>query len=814
MSSMPQGAKKYLVAVCLLGLAALIASQLIPFPQGSPSYLELIVFIVLGVVAGGKKVSLNPQRKEEEAGSMSLGFALTFATLLHFGPAAGVLIALAGCVSSCIFPKRQRFHQLSFNLALSCVEALLGGTVFASLNGWGMELQPVASFIAVAGSSLTFFLVNTIGVAIMISFYAQEPVGKLWKENFLWTAPSYFASACVGAIGVLFLGNGSASAVLLFVLPVAYLVYQSYVTYISRATEKQKHIEQLQQKQAELADLYLATIKSMALAIDAKDQYTHQHIVRVQRYAVAIAEEMGLDEYLMEAVRTGALLHDIGKLGVPEYVLLKPGKLSDEEYEKIKMHPAIGAAILEPVEFPWPVIPIVRHHHEKWDGTGYPDGLKGEEIPLTARIMAVADVYDALTSTRSYRQAWTHEKTVSVIKGDAGIHFDPAVVEAFARVIDRVVAEMAEENSGPLARKSCEPGSENISKMAVEHISRTSTELWALYEVAQSLSSSLGVSDTIQLLAKKIESIYPGSSCVFMVWNEQACRLEADSAFGLNAGFFEGAYSIGDSCLSRQVLHSGDSYLGAFQADDLMLNASPELEWDPLNTALIVPVRFEGGAIATINLYHTDSEAFSQYDRQLLELIAERAGHAIQNGLLFDRARGDSLTDPLTGLHNLRFLTDHVETLCRTSKQDERAEHCLLCLDLDSFKPINDNFGHLKGDGVLVEIGKILLEQVGQAGIVARYGGDEFVIVLKDASRDRAEQLKLSIEKAIDGYDPRLKHPKIGKLRLGVSIGLACYPTDARDCAGLISVADQAMYQAKTERRLESLAREDVRKAA
>lgn len=812
MSAMSQGAKIYLWAICLLGLGAVLLSQLIPFPQAQTSYYELLVFIALAVIAGGKKVSLNRQRKEEEAGSMSLGFALTFATLLHFGPGEAVLVALAGCVSSCLFPKRQPPHQFLFNLGLSAVEALIGGTVFALLNGWGLKVNPVASFVAVAGSSLTFFAINTFGVAIMISLFTKEQVGKLWKENFLWTAPSHFASACVGAIGALFF-IGSGSAVLLFVLPVAYLVYQSYVTYIGRATEKQKHIEALQQKQAELADLYLATIKSMALAIDAKDQYTHQHIVRVQRYAVAIAEEMGLDEYLMEAVRTGALLHDIGKLGVPEYVLLKPGKLTDDEFEKIKMHPSIGAAILEPVEFPWPVIPIVRHHHEKWDGTGYPDGLAGEDIPLTARIMAVADVYDALTSTRSYRQAWGHEKTVSVIKKDAGTHFDPAVVDAFARVIDGVVAEMAAENSGPLVQHS-EPRSENISKMAVEHISRTSTELWALYEVAQSLSSSLGVSDTIQLLAKKIESIYPGSSCVFMVWKEAANKLEADSAFGINSDFFKGAYSIGDSSLSRSVLQSGDSYLGAFQADDLMLNASPSFEWNPLNTALIVPVRFEGMSIATINLYHTEEAAFSQYDRQLLELIAERAGHAIQNGLLFDRARGDSLTDPLTGLYNLRFLTDHVETLCQLSKDEAGSEHSLLCLDLDSFKPINDNFGHLKGDEVLIDIAEILRAEVSQAGIAARYGGDEFVIVLKNVTRTRAEEIKKSIEAAITSYDPGLVHPKIGQLRLGASIGLACYPSDATDCAGLISVADQAMYAAKTERRLESLAREDVRRAA
>lgn len=807
MKAMPRSAQLYWWAIGLLGLGSLAASQVVDFPEAHYTFVELVIFIALAVVAGGKKVSLNKQRKDEEAGSMSLGFALTFAALLHFGPGSASLVAIAGCLSSCLFPKRQPFHQLGFNLGLGGIEAFVGGLVFAELNGWKINTNPLSGFLAVAGTSLAFFLINTLGVATMISFYTKENVGKLWKDNFLWTAPSYFASACVGAIAVLFF-NTSASAVLLFVLPVAYLVYQSYVTYISRATEKQKHIEQLQQKQAELADLYLATIKSMALAIDAKDQYTHQHIVRVQRYAVAIAEQMGLDEHLLEAVRTGALLHDIGKLGVPEYVLLKPGRLTEDEFDKIKMHPSIGAAILEPVEFPWPVIPIVRHHHEKWDGTGYPDGLKGEDIPLTARIMAVADVYDALTSTRSYRQAWTHERTKAVIQKDAGTHFDPIVVEAFSEIIDRVVEEMAQEGTGPLVSRDVpEPGSECISKMAVEHISRTSTELWALYEVAQSLSSSLGTEDTIELLTRKIESIYPGSLCVFLTWDGKTQKLTASSAIGINQGYFVGAFAIEERSLSRKVLDTQEGYLGAFQPDDIMLSARPDLEWTGLQTAMIVPLYFNGNKLATINLYHSEQNAFTEYDKQLLELIAERAGQAIHNGLLFDRARGDSITDPLTGLHNLRYLTEYIDGLCKNSADDGSDEHTILCLDLDSFKPINDNFGHAQGDEVLIDIAHILREQVGPAGLAARCGGDEFVLVLKDTGRFEAELVAERIRQAIRGYVPAVEHPKFGALQIGASVGLACYPADGIDCAGLISSADHAMYAEKTEQRLRTIRR-------
>jgi putative nucleotidyltransferase with HDIG domain len=243
------------------------------------------------------------------------------------------------------------------------------------------------------------------------------------------------------------------------------------VTYTAREQERITYIEEMEKKQAQLADLYLATIKSLALAIDAKDQYTHQHIIRVQRYAVAIAKEMGVQGPEFEAVQTGALLHDIGKLGVPEYVLLKSGPLTNEEIEKVRKHPEIGAAILDPVDFPYPVVHVVRNHHERWDGQGYPDKLKGEEIPLTARIMSVADVYDALTSTRSYRKACSHEQAVIQIKEGSGTQFSPEVVDAFVRIIDGVVREMAAEGVGPLVQ-SAQVREESKASQAAKQISR------------------------------------------------------------------------------------------------------------------------------------------------------------------------------------------------------------------------------------------------------------------------------------------------------------------------------------------------------
>ena len=813
MRSLPTGAKLFVGFIVCCGLLAAALSRVVTNPHADAEPWELGIFVILGIAVGSKKVRLMRHRGADDVGSMQLGFALTYAAMLRFGPAAAVLVGTLSTLSSCVYPKRQPFYQLCFNVAITAVETFLASVVFLWVNGWTLDMEPTQTFPAVVLSSILSFLINTGAVATVISLCTGRRAFALWRETFLWVGPSYLAGSCITTLTVLILGR-HVGAVLLFFSPVAYFTYQSYSVYTAREEEKQQHIEELQGSQARLADLYLATIKSLALAIDAKDQYTHQHILRVQRYAVATAKQMGLTGAEMEGLNTGALLHDIGKLGVPEYVLLKPGRLTDEEFAKIKKHPEIGAAILDPVEFPWPVLPVVKYHHEKWNGTGYPEGLAGENIPLTARILAAADVYDALTSNRSYRNAWSHEKAVALIRKDAGTHFDPQVVEAFLAVIDGVVREMAGEGVGPLVVESAPAKATTKADQAARDIYRASSELWALYEVAQTLSSSLGLQETLEILARKLEAILPGTACLFLLQEEGSEALTARAVIGVNRDFFDGCRTLGGRSRSVEVLRDRRTYLGEYDPDDLLLTGARTAEWVPMETALIVPIVHQGEALGTINLYSPHGNAFGTHDQQLLEMIAERAAMALYNGILFDRTRSHAVTDPLTGLYNARYLTEYVEQRCKNPignaltliSMDAPPGFALLCLDLDSFKPINDNFGHQKGDEVLEDLGRLFRETVRKRDIVTRYGGDEFLIVLEDAGAAEAEAMARRIEKAVEEYEPGLIHPRLGALHLGVSIGAACFPGDGTDCTTLISVADAHMYREKTERKLVRLA--------
>ncbi len=822
MKALPVKARAFLVAIYGLAILAIGGVSTLPLPQRIDQKWEFTLFLILSVLAGKKKIHLMRHKGHEDVGSMSLGFAITYASMLRFGPLGGTVVGAISSFAGCIHPKRQPPHQLCFNVSLTVIESAVAGVVFVALNHWSLKLHSVDSFPAVIGSCLVYFAVNTVGVATIISLCTGQPIVTLWKNTFLWTMPSYFTSACVSALCLIFFEN-YVTTLLLFVSPAAYMTYQFYSVHTARDEEKQQHIEELEINQKQLSDLYLATIKSLALAIDAKDQYTHQHILRVQRYAVATAKRLGVSGTDLEGITTGALLHDIGKLGVPEYVLIKPGRLTEEEFAKIKKHPEIGAAILDPVAFPWPVLPVVKHHHEKWDGTGYPDGLKGTDIPYLARILAVADVYDALTSTRSYRGAWSHQKAIGVIKADSGTHFDPEVVVAFLEIIDGVLAEMAQEGEGPLATKApVAAAPQNKAEQAARDIQRASSELWALYEVAQTLSSSLGLQETLDILVRKLEAILPGTAVLFLLAEEGSKDLTTKVAVGLNHLFFQNSKTLSQSSTSRQVLAQNRTYIGKYDSDDLMLSACSVDAWKNVNTALIVPIVHQGTSLGTINIYHALENAFSDHNVQLMEMIAERVALALYNGILFDRTRNHALSDSLTGLFNMRGLTDAIERRYHSLEQNvtafddnpplkemEATSHCrpfaLLCLDLDSFKPINDNFGHLKGDEVLRTLAQIFREAVRADDIIARYGGDEFLIVLDGAEEQYAEQMVDRIKQAVENYNPGLVHPRLGTLRLGVSAGYACYPQHGTDFAALVSVADSRMYLDKTERKLGTL---------
>jgi len=265
-------------------------------------------------------------------------------------------------------------------------------------------------------AAVVYMVLNITFVAVALGSILNKSTRSIWISNFRWSLPHSIALIPLGfLLALLYKSWGPLGLLLLFIpLLASRHAFQLYV---------------------DMRENYLSTVEALVQALEAKDTYTSGHSERVGKLAVAMAEEMKMSEDKIQSLKYAAVLHDVGKIGVSEIILNKEGKLMEAEWEAIRSHPVIGQTIIKGIKFLFDIGHVVRHHHERYDGNGYPDRIKGEEIPLEARIIAVADTYDAITSDRSYRKGRTHDEALEELKRVSGSQLDPELVEAFCKVV-------------------------------------------------------------------------------------------------------------------------------------------------------------------------------------------------------------------------------------------------------------------------------------------------------------------------------------------------------------------------------------------
>jgi diguanylate cyclase (GGDEF)-like protein/putative nucleotidyltransferase with HDIG domain len=562
-------------------------------------------------------------------------------------------------------------------------------------------------------------------------------------------------------------------------------------------------IEAARRRAQETSDLHLATVEALARAIDAKDQTGEEHIQRVQAYAVGVARAIGLPDRDIKGLETAALLHDIGKLAVPEHILSKPGPLTAEEFQKIRSHSQVGADILAAVPFPYPVVSFIRSHHERWDGHGYPAGLKGEEIPIGARILAIVDFFDAVTMDRPYHKALSHDQGIQLLQHEAGKALDPALVATFVDLMPRF-----SQAGGPIGRQAdllraaaIAPSSLTPSTTAARtvfaDIALAHRELYALYEIAQSMGTSLGVSETMALLSSKVAGLVPWSTCALFVFEETSDRLICRYATGADSArilgrTLEGGVG-GSSFLAR---HRRPVVRNRLPEDDQMLPGTT------FQSAIVCPLIVSGRFIGMLGLYHSEPQRYTGDHRRVLEQVAEQAAAVIQNSIVFEQTQVDSLTDSLTGLPNRRSMFVHVtRELARAARL--QSEVALIVLDIDDFKAINDTYGHHLGDRALREVASALRSSLRPYDVCVRYAGDEFVVVLSDHSRESAEAKRRSLQERIGEIELEVRPGEY--VRLAASAGASVFPHDGLTYESLLADADLRMYRDKALRRRQLL---------
>jgi diguanylate cyclase (GGDEF)-like protein/putative nucleotidyltransferase with HDIG domain len=732
--------------------------------------------------------------------TMSVSYAVDFASLLLIGPHETMLVAAGSAFSQCQLNKKERnpLYRTLFSMASLIVTVQGAGAA----SGWLVAVSAGDPLTAVArpllGAATAYFLLNTGLIATAIALSTRNNIAKIWQQNFLWSAPSYFAGALVAGLGAMFVRSAGYWLAALTFAPL-YLVYHTYKVYMGRIEDEQRHVRQT-------SDLHLATIEALARAIDAKDQATQSHIRRVQVYATGLATAAGLGPDEIQAVKTAALLHDIGKLAVPEHILSKPGPLTQEEFQKIRIHPQVGAEIIAAVPFPYPVAPLILCHHERWDGKGYPGGLAGADIPVGARILTIVDYFDAVTTERPYHKALSHESAVGLMRHESGRALDPRLVDTFVGILPKLLADA--DAAEPLQQVAAEPepaspGTTSVGLIpggggpnAFENIALAHREIYALYEIAQSMGTSLGVADTMALISSKLSKIIPWSGCALFLPQGEAGMLKCRFAAGVDA-----------PRLLNATLNAGEGLSGWVARNRrTLVNADPRVTFEAcgvpasneLHSAIVCPLYFGDTFIGCLCLHHTEANRYSEDHRRLIERIAEQAGAVIHNSIVFEQTQEDSLTDPLTGLPNRRSMFVH---LSRELSRAERlkSEVALIVMDIDEFKTINDSYGHHVGDHALRQVANALQDALRSYDLCVRYAGDEFIVVLAECSREGAEAKRRELQQRVSEIQIEVRGGKT--IALAASAGLSVFPHDGLTYEALLADADHRMYRDKAARR-------------
>ena len=791
-------APRFFIAVVVVCGTAVLTYSILHGRSENP--LKFFCYLVIALAASRLKVNLPGI-----TGTMSVNFLFLLLGVLELSLSEAMALGCAAVVVQCFDRDRPVPIQIVFNV---CSTALAIAVTFAAYR-YALAHRAVnnpSTLLFLAAS--VYFVANTLPVAAVISLTERKSLRKIWSDCYFWSFPYYLVGA--GVAGMMSWLHGFTDwQTSLLTLPVVYLIYRSYRLYLGKLEDEKRHVE-------EMADLHMRTIEALALAIEAKDQTTHDHLQRVRVYAIEVAKELEIDREGMDALQAAALLHDIGKLAIPEHIISKPGRLTPEEFEKMKIHPLVGAEILERVRFPYPVVPIVRAHHEKYDGTGYPLGLRGSEIPMGARILAAVDFLDALASDRQYRRALPLHEAMARLVEESGKSFDPQVVKVLERKyveLEQLVHQRTDslgkqrlstevkgtevKGQDPKAEPAIKPaaGFEAQGKRPLPErsflgsIAAARQEAQTLFELSQDLGASLSLGETLSVFAVKLRRAMPYDAIAIYV--RHGDELVPEYVNGDNFRLFASL---------RIPMGQG---LSGWVAQNLkpILNGNPSVEpgylndaskYSTLNSALAVPLEGLQGVVGVVALYHAEKDFFSSDHLRILLAVSSKMALAIENAMKYEQAESSAVTDYLTGLPNARSLFLQLDRELARCKRDNNTLTVMVA-DMDGFKQINDRFGHLEGNRVLRLFAHSLKETSREYDYVARMGGDEFVVIAPgltpEAAARKAEQMRELAQQA----GKEVCREGI----LSLSVGKAVYPEDGMDAEKILSEADKRMYLQK-----------------
>lgn len=747
---------------------------------------------------------------------ITISEAFIYLAFLLNGAEEAILVAAVLTLSEALQYAKGKWLVIVWNIAATCTSVFLAAftvkAVFGSLQALQFNRR---TFLLYLLALLCFALVQGVmNILFLLTSLALRPGQMLWLvwiREYAWSLVTSLAGMLIAAIvnTLVFYYGFWAIFLILPLLVAAHAIAHPYM----------KNIQDARQHAEEINAMHERTLEAFALAIGAKNQSASGSVERVQVYTQGLARLLELPEPQLKALQAGALLHDIGNVAVPDYILSKPGKLSVAEHEKMQLHTVVGAQILDQIEFPYPLAPIVRHHHEHWDGTGYPDGLTGEAIPLTARILTLADSFEAMREDRPYRKSFTREQAIERLREERGRVFDPYLVELFITHLpqfEELLAAQAQERQqvqSAVATQSilsAHPASEatdektpSRSFVQTIHESRQlSQSNYALFEIAAKLAGVLDVQQAMTIFTSLLDSVIqfnPENDTCVLYWLDEDERVaQIEFAVGMQAEKFLGLHLKPGEGVTGWTLANQSHFANTDPALDIYALELSRKEGAGLSgyqTVAVFPVVKNNALLGALTIYSSTLKAFAPDEIHRLQRATDLLSEVLSSAWKYHLTQQQALTDAVTGLPNARYLHTHFASLQAASTLYPLV---VMMVDLSGFRQATEKAENKRTDQTIREIAALIKLQLRKHDTLVHFLGDQFVILLRDVSPDTATQIGARIQSAL--IEERSFLLSVDDAVIGLSLGQARFGEDGESLECLMDVCQMRLQADRISR--------------
>ena len=776
--------------VLLVAAVAAMASMLFYAQPGD--WIEVAMLAILACATSQLKLKLPGTQQ-----LVSLAI-LPVAAAIVSQPALFVfLVATAALLFDWLLDRREPYkgRQTLMDVAAAAIAVPPACEIYR----YAFEEVGLALILSLSFAVGAYFVAASAVSATLLGFDSKSSPWAVWKSNHFWSAPVYVLApiAVVSARFVLRSSGWIEFAAWLFVAGVVGLYLKAYLARLSEREHQAQALDKTQQR----------AIETLAEAIDTKDGTAVGHLQRVKRHVRLLAEALECPEADIRTLELASVLHDVGKVRVPDYILRKPSRLTQHEFSEIASHAIIGAEIISRAKLPQPVEQIVLSHHEHWDGSGYPRGLKGEQIPLLARILTLVDCFNALLTDRPYRDAMSVDEAVEVLREERGKIFDPRVVDAFLVTLPGLRQELRRELEAErrlaleqravieLPSELMDEGSDrehSIQPYLLQRLAMVPEHLLAFYDILTNLGADLdfekSVRDCLQTLRRTIPYDKAG---IFVLEKDQYVLLQAEG--------------LPDHCLSRLALPADQGVIAQAATTRLPVVAdAPPSEavdgrvpryLDDIQSSVVAPLVLEDRVVGVLVLGSSEAGNFNEQHGDFLSLITPKLASTVMSSRALQKVYQEAETDETTNLPNARAAFRKLESELKRADRENQTV-AVLYMDLDGLKPVNDSYGHAAGDKLLLDIGRNLRAHLRSYDFLGRVGGDEFLAIVPGIAKDGLDAKVLAIKKTLASKPIMVTEGVY--LRPKISVGAALFPVDASESAELIYLADRRMYRDKS----------------